>query len=132
MPLYEKEWWKKLFKGKEREKKVDAVNDIQAIKEFLQDVNSDAKILLKELDQLEELEKERQVARSGIIQINLETQEENFEKILERYEFLENDVGINGLRLRMIAKEWLKHAQKAGLKDLVKEKKQSVRWKYLF
>jgi len=81
---------------------------------------------------LEELEKERQVARSGIIQINLETQEENFEKILERYEFLENDVGINGLRLRMIAKEWLKHAQKAGLKDLVKEKKQSVRWKYLF
>jgi hypothetical protein len=101
---------------------------MDAIKEFLSDVNSESKILIKELNKLEELEKERKVASAGIVQVNLETQAKVIDKILERYEFFQNDVDINGQRVKIIVNQFLKKAEKAGLKDLVNNKKQKPRW----
>jgi hypothetical protein len=128
MALYEKKWWKDLF-NKEKEKKVDVLKDINAISEFLAEMNHDSKKLLEQLKKLGELEQEYHVAKSGIIQINLETQENIIDQILKRYEFFQNDVDINGLRVKMIAQEFLKRADSAGLKDLIDEKKKSRSWK---
>ena len=65
--------------------------------EFLADVPHDAKELVAKLKKLQELEKEYEMASSGILHINLETQAKLFDKLLERYEFFENDVDVNEL-----------------------------------
>ena len=103
------------------------LTDIQAIIEFLEQVPKDTETLLPLFKQLEELEKERQVASSSLIPTNLHTQEEALDKLLDQYEFLQNDVDINGIRLKRIAEEFLHNLGKADLKELQREKKQ--KWK---
>lgn len=120
-----KKWWAQ----KKEQKQRDVVNDVEAIIEFLGELKQDVKVLLPELEQLWELEKERKVAQPGLLQINLETQAEVLDKLLQRYEFFQNDIDINGLRMKQIAQEFLTKAQQAGLKDLVKECKEKPQWK---
>ena len=127
MPLYEKKWWKKLFAKKQHQKKVDSVKDIGAIIDFLEVVKLEAEEILPELTKLNNLEKERQVARSGIRQINLETQAKILDKIIEKYEFFQNDVDISGLRLQSIAVDVIERANKLDMKDFVKLRKKN--WK---
>ena len=119
-------WWKKQAK-KHEPKKAEMLTDIQAIIEFLEQVPKDTETLLPLFKQLEELEKERQVASSSLIPTNLHTQEEVLDKLLDQYEFLQNDVDINGIRLKRIAEEFLHNLGKADLKELQREKKQ--KWK---
>ncbi|MBI2572550.1 hypothetical protein HYV86_01710 [Candidatus Woesearchaeota archaeon] len=127
--LYERKWWQKLFKKPEFQTKVDVLNDIDAIRDYLDELKSDAKAITLKLNSLEELEKERQVAKSGIEVINLQAQGKILDELLDLYETFQNDADINGLRLKMICKEYLKNAQKAGMTHLVEEKKNSARWK---
>lgn len=123
----------KLFSRKQHTKKtVDVLNDLEAITEFLNDIQADTTELLSQLKKLQELEKEYHVAASGIIQVNLETQANILDKLLERYGFFENDVDVNGLRVKMIATEFLKRAGKAGMVDLVRLKEKDKRWKMLW
>ncbi len=122
--------WKKMFERKKESKQVDVVKDIEAIEDFLEDVNVEVKVLLKELRALQELEEERRVAKSGVLHVNLETQAGVFDKLLERYGFFQEDVDVNGLRLQRVAKVYLKQCQRAGLTDLVSEKKQDEKWKF--
>tara|TARA_Y100000310_G_scaffold337165_1_gene423545 strand:+ start:914 stop:1309 length:396 start_codon:yes stop_codon:yes gene_type:complete len=131
MKIYEKKWWRKMF-DKKKAPKEDVLKDLEAMIDFLEDVNDEAQHLIPELKKLEELEKERQVAESGLTQVNLETQAAVLDKVLERYEFFQNDVDINGIRVKRIAQEFLKQAKKAGMKDLVKEKEQSHQWKFFW
>ena len=109
---------------------MDVVNDIEAIQECLKDVTEEVRSLLPLLEELEELEKERQVAKAGVIKINLETQAKILDSILEKYEFFQNDVDINGLRVKKIAKQVLKEAKKEGLKELVEEKEKKMHWTF--
>lgn len=132
MAVYEKKWWKRLFAKEEKRKKADPLKDIDAIQEFLAEIGADTKPLLKDLQRLEELEKEFTVAKPGILHVNLETQAGVIESLLERYQFFQNDVDVNGLRMKMIANEFLKRAAKAGMTDLVEEKKKSDKWKLLW
>lgn len=122
-----KSWWQK----KELSKKEDAVKDIEAIIEFFEDINDDAKVVLPHLERLHELEKERVIAKEGLTPVNLETQAKVIDKLLERYEFFQNDVDVNGIRIKGIAVAFLKHAEKAGLRDLAKEKRQDIHWKFI-
>ena len=128
MAIYEKKWWKELFAKPTKKKKVDVVKDIEAITESLQDLPNDQQFLIEHLNKLIDLEREYHVAKSGIIQVNLETQATLLDKIIERYEFLQNDIAINGIRIQEMANEFLQRADKAGMKDLVKEKKQDQKW----
>ncbi len=130
MSIADTRLWKKMFGKLEHAKQVDVVKDIEAVEDFLEDVNADVKVLLKELRQLRELEQERMVAKSGVVHVNLETQGVVFDKILERYGFFQEDADINGLRLQKVAKMYLKQCQKVGLTDLVAEKKQDEKWKF--
>ncbi|MEW5896902.1 MAG: hypothetical protein AB1668_04375 [Nanoarchaeota archaeon] len=127
MPFYN--WWMKLFK-KEKERKKDVLKDIEAVIDFIEDSRADTQALLAELKKLKELEQEYHVARANIIPVNLKTQEKILDKIIERYEFFQNDTDVNGLRVKMIAEEFLKRAEKAGLKDILAEKKKSDKWKF--
>ncbi|MBI4983724.1 hypothetical protein HZC32_03710 [Candidatus Woesearchaeota archaeon] len=130
MPLYEQKWWKRLFGKEHQEKHVDSSKEIEAIGEFMVESNNDRTQILRLLEELEELEKERRVATSGALQINLDVQAVLLSKLLEEYEFFQDDVDINVLRLKMIAKQFLKEAEKAGMHDLVKEKKKDPRWQF--
>jgi len=129
MAWYEKRWWKKLLK-KKQEPKEDSIKDLTAVIEYIESINDEAELLLPELKKLEELETERQVAASGLAQVNLEAQAVILDKILKEYGFFQNDVDINGIRVKRIAKEFLKQAKKAGLKDLVKEKEKDNNWRF--
>jgi len=123
-------WWKKLFHKEAHEQPVNAVEDIEAVGEFLLSADKDKAAIIKLLEELEELEKERHVASSGVLQINLNAQADLLEKLLQSYSDFQNDVDINGLRIKKIAKNFLKEAEKAGLKDLAKEKKHDPKWMF--
>lgn len=122
-------WWSWIFK-KEAEPKVDVLKDIQAIQDSLKEAPRESKALLPELQKLEELERERQVARESVIPVNLEAQARILDTLLQRYEYYQNDVDINGIRVKLIAHEFLKKAKLAGLKELVKEKKKDMKWQF--
>jgi len=128
MALYKKKWWKNLFDKNQKKEKINVINDISAIKDFLRDLPNDIQVLKQKLNNLKELEKEYKVAKSGVIQVNLSTQAEIIEELLKRYDFLLNDADINSLRLKMIAKDFIRKADKAGLDDLVREKKKNLLW----
>lgn len=126
-----KKSWNKLFK-KHTTKKADVFSDLEAITEFLDEMQADTKELLSQLRKLQELEKEYHVASSGILHMNLETQGKILDKILERYGFFQDDVDVNGLRVKMIKAEFLKRAEKAGMTDLVRQKEKDKRWQTLW
>ena len=127
-----KKSWNTLFRKKHTSKKVDVLSDIEAITEFLNDIQADTKELLSQLKKLRELEKEYEVASSGILHVNLETQAKLLDKLLERYGFFQDDVDVNGLRVKMIAAEFLKRIKAAGMTDLVRQKEKDMRWKMLW
>ena len=128
MPIYNTIWWKKLFGKKEKVEKVEVLQDIQAITEFLTDVSSDTTALLPDLERLEELQKEYEVGTESIRPDNLKAQAEIIEHILQRYEYFQNDAAINGLRVQRIKDQFLHNADKAGMKDFAKEK--SDKWQF--
>jgi len=128
--LYEMSWWQKIFKKEVKKKREDALSSIAAVREFLADVPDQLKAMKPLLLQLEELEKERLVAKPGIVKLNLEAQSQVFEKLLDRYEFFQDDVDINGLRVKQLSRDFLEHAKKAGLKELVQEKLKTQKWKW--
>ena len=130
MGLLKQKWWKRTLERSSSESKVETLKDIEAIQEYLKEINNDTKSIQKLLEQLEELEKERLIAKETIVHVNLESQSKAIDKLIEKYEFFQNDVDINGLRVKRIAEKFLKHAEKAGLKDMVKIKKQDPRWRF--
>lgn len=117
-----------MFGKKKSPNKADVLKDIQAVLEELQDLKDEVKPLIKQLQKLEELEKEYEVGKEDVRLINLEAQGKVIDQILQRYEFLQDDIDINGIRVKQVAKEFLKRAQRTGLKDLVAEKKQDRKW----
>jgi histidyl-tRNA synthetase len=129
MPIYEKKWWKKIF-YKQKEVKINPLKDLNAIVEFLNDLDSDKNHLLKDLKQLQELEKERSVAKNDIVHVNLDTQSSVYDNLLERYEFFQSDVDINAIRLKRLANKLLIEAHNAGMKDLIKSKKKDAKWQF--
>ncbi len=127
MSLTEQKWWRKLVKP-EPEPKVDVTKDLAAVLEFLQDLSKAPKNLLTDLKKLQDLEAESHVAKSGLLQVNLESQAKILERIIDAYESLQNDTDINGIRVKRIVAQFLQKAQRAGLKDLVEKKKQDKKW----
>jgi len=130
--MTKKSWWQKSFGRKVHTEKIDIVKDLDAIVEYLEEINYDVNSILPELKKLMELEKERKVTDSGITHINLEAQASVFDGLLEKYEFFQNDADINGLRLKAIANQFLRNAKKHGMTELVKEKKADKRWKFFW
>jgi len=127
MPLYKKRWWKRLFDKRPKDK-VDVLKDVEAITMFLNEIDSEKDILLEELKKLKELETEYQVTKSEIKRTNLETQARILDKIVQRYEYLQNDTDINGQRVKIMAANLVRRADKNKMKDLAKQKEED--WKF--
>ncbi len=130
MGLAEQAWWKKMFKKRFHAQNVDMLENIKAVKEFLQEAHQEINAALPLLDQLEELEKERRIAREALAPVNLQSQSPILDNLLDRYEFLQNDTDINGLRVKKIAQQFLDNAKKAEQHDLLEAKKKDMRWKF--
>lgn len=130
MRLYKTKWWKTFFGKTKSNIKPDSAKDIKAVIEYLQEIKNDVKSLIPELKKMEMLEEERQVASSGIIHVNINTQAKILDGILERYGFFQSDTDVNGLRLQSIAVNLLEYADQAGMKDLVEKKRKDHRWKF--
>ena len=122
--------WRKfgLVKVPEHEK-VKPVEDLGAVIDFLKLLDHDVKSLVPELEKLQELVKERSVAKEGLLQVNLEAQGKILENILQRYQSLEDDTSVNAIRVKKVAQQFLEDCEKAGLKDYVNEKKKDLKWK---
>ena len=130
MSIYEKNWWRRTFKSsksKRMKKKVDILHDVDAMRDFLESVNGVSSKILKDLNAYEELEKERQVAKAGLVLMNLDAQADLVTKLIEKMSFLHDDCDLNMQRLEMITKQVLRNAKKAGMKDFVKENQE--KWK---
>lgn len=127
MSLYEKSWWKRTFKSSKSKKNVDILHDVDAMRDFLESVNGVSSKILKDLNAYEELEKERQVAKAGLVLMNLDAQADLVTKLIEKMSFLHDDCDLNMQRLEMITKQVLRNAKKAGMKDFVKENQE--KWK---
>lgn len=130
--MLKKSWMKLLGRKPHTKSKVDVLSDLEAITEFLQDIQADTKELLSQLKKLKELEQEYHVATSGIVHVNLETQAKLLDKLVERYGFFQSDVDVNGLRVKIVATEFLRRAKAAGMTDLVRQKEKDQRWKMLW
>ena len=122
--------WLKARRGTKKRDKVDILKDTSAIQEFMSDIKIDIAYLHEKLFKLEELEKERQTASSTLTETNLKAQGNILDDLLKRYESFNTDTSINGIRLKMIADEWLKLAKKEGLAQLAKEKKKKEYWSF--
>jgi hypothetical protein len=132
MALHQKKWWKRIFKKKEHKVKVDVIKDLDAMTEYLKELPQEIEPILKEIEKLRNLEQERGVATKSIVQINLDAQAKVIDSLLEKYEYVQNDVDINMLRLKKVANEFLRNAKHHGMKDLVNEKKEDHRWRILW
>ncbi|PIZ51887.1 hypothetical protein COY27_02270 [Candidatus Woesearchaeota archaeon CG_4_10_14_0_2_um_filter_33_13] len=130
--MVKKSWWQRIRERDVDNEKINATKDLEAVIEFLNEIKFDVQELLPLFKKLLDLERERQVATSGIVHVNLETQANLLDKILEKYEFLQGDAEINGIRVKAVAEQFIKNAKAAGMTDLVKEKKQDKRWKFFW
>ena len=118
-----------MFKKEAVEKKVaTSLGNIQAVLDFLDEAHQEVSSLKPLVKQLEELEKERGIATKELIVVNLQTQAEILDQILGKYEFLQNDADINGIRVKRIATAFLNLAKEAELHDLVKKKLEDKKW----
>ena len=115
-------WWKK----KPEVKEIDALHELEAVKEFIRDISIDLKQIVTSLGEFEELEKELRVAKGDLTATAIEAQAAAIIKLKESYEFLQNDIDVNGQRIKMIYEQFIRNAERAGLNNLVdkiKEKK---------
>ncbi len=108
--------------------KEDSLKDIEAILEYLAEVKEDVSKMQGQMEKLRNLEKERLVAGTGLLQVNLQAQIMLLDPLIEEYDAYEDDCVIQGIRLKRVAREWARRAKKAGLKDLVKEKLGKMVW----
>ncbi|MAG61119.1 hypothetical protein CL619_05000 [archaeon] len=120
---------KKAHKAVHKVKETDSLKDIEAIIDYLKEVHLDTEKLLKQMKKLQDLEKERTIASEGLLHVNLQAQAELFDSLLRDYESFQDDTSISSIRVQHVAKEFLKYAKKAGMKDLVKEKKKDQQWR---
>ena len=112
-----------------REIAADADTDIGAIVQFLKDTHHDTGSLLKLFARLRELRKEAaqltdEHARRG----NLRAQIELFDELLLRYEGYDQDVEINGIRVKRIARQFIEEARDAKLYTLLDKIKKDPQW----
>ena len=116
-------------KAVHKTKEKDSLKDITAIIDFLEEVHLDVEKLLPQMRKLEELEKERTIAKGGILHVNIQTQAELLDSLLRDYESFQDDASISSIRVQHVSMLLMKYAKKAGMNDLVREKKQDQQWR---
>jgi len=94
----------------------DIDKDISAIIDFIRESTRDIKDIYRLCRQLQQLrEKEKQMlerrAPEPSLQYNAKEQLEAFDKLLETYDFFDEDVEVNRQRMKFISRALKKHAR---------------------
>ena len=132
------EWkiWQKLglTKPKEIESKIDIDKDIDAILLFTKEISPDIKELSELFAKFKSLRKKEVLLRKSKASIKkirgiIEQEVEVYDKILEKYEYLELEVDVNGERVKNISTVLGKTAKDANISQKwLKRIKESERW----
>ncbi len=120
---------KKAHKAVHKIKETDSLKDISAVIDYLKELHLDTEKLLEQMKKLEELEKERTIASTGLLHVNIQTQAELLDGLLRDYESFQDDTSISSIRVQHVARELIKNAKKAGMTDLVAQKKKDQQWR---
>ena len=114
----------------------DLDKDLQAILDFLKESVQDIKtvyVLCKKMQQLREKEKHLVEGRAPqpSLQYNTKEQLEVFDKLLEAYDFFDEDVEVNKQRVKFIAKTLKKIAAERNVdSELLKSLQKREWWMY--
>jgi len=114
----------------------DLDKDLQAILDFLKESVQDIKtvyVLCKKMQQLREKEKHlvEGKAPQPSLQYNTKEQLEVFDKLLEAYDFFDEDVEVNKQRVKFIAKTLKKIAAERNVdSELLKSLQKKEWWMY--
>ena len=114
----------------------DLDKDLQAILDFLKESVQDIKtvyVLCKKMQQLREKEKHLVEGRAPqpSLQYNTKEQLEVFDKLLEAYDFFDEDVEVNKQRVKFIAKTLKKIAAERNVdSELLKSLQKKEWWMY--
>ena len=122
--------WEKIgFKHREIEADIDT--DISAANDYLKNVYRDAEDLQKLFSRLIALRKEAKMLTDDTIQVkNMRAQIELYDKLLQHYEDYYEDAGINAIRVKKVAKDYLGQAQKFKLYDILDKIKKELHWMF--
>ncbi|MFH1682247.1 MAG: hypothetical protein ABIA37_00470 [Candidatus Woesearchaeota archaeon] len=124
------EWkiWNRFKKDDYQKKKtVPIKEELAAVISFLKE--TELRMMITELEKMRELAEEEGLVDGELIEKNLKEQIHLFDQIIQKYDFFQNDVDINGLRMKKIAVELLKRAEHHKMKELVEEKKKDLNWR---
>lgn len=123
--------WKlwELLGFKKRIEHVDVDKDIDALLMYLKDVPYDVEELLKMFMRLVNLRKEMKLlSDEGARKENLRRQIELYDRLLLRYEEYDEDVIINGIRVKNIATRYVEEAKKNKFYAVLEKMKTETRW----
>jgi len=115
--------------GKKKREVVDIPKDLEAIEEFLANINEDVKRVKRDVTQARMLFDEAKVVEARLLDKNLTHHIEVMDNVVKDYELFQSDVNVNGLRVKKIARELLRRAKERGLLELAKDKWKDSRWR---
>ncbi|MAF99485.1 MAG: hypothetical protein CMH61_02635 [Nanoarchaeota archaeon] len=115
--------------GKKKSQLVDIPKDLDAISEFLSDIENDIKKLKGDVANAQMLFNEAKVVEARLLDKNLTHHIEVMDNVVKDYEIFQSDVNVNGLRVKKIARELIRRAKERGLLDLAREKWKDSRWR---
>ncbi len=111
---------------------VHPIREVDAIIDFFHVLNLESGKIIARLEQLKELEKERQVTKSEkLIRVNLQSQGMVLDQLLVDLELLRDDTAINDIRMKRLAMAFASDCVKHKQKKLVEKYKEKKAWKFL-
>ena len=122
---------------KKKHRKVDVDKDLRAVALFLDEVSFDIKKIKTLLDHMISLRhKEKELlakhAPAESLRFNTEKQAQVWDKLMEAYEYFDEDVDINGERIKLIAHDLKKKAKRRHISrqmlDRMEGKVEGVEW----
>jgi hypothetical protein len=129
------EWkiWQKLGIVKPVEEVVNINKDLDAISLFLKETIPVGNTLMKQITEMKKLrKKEKELRKAGKdIKFNILQQVRIYDKILENYEFFEQDTDVNGERVKKISHALGKTAKQEMIdKKWIEKIRKSERWTF--
>ena len=132
------EWkiWQSLGITKKKEEYVDVAKDLSAVVTFIRDETPilrkllDMSVTMQELRKKEIQLKEQNAPDEDLRRILID-EIKLYDEILKLYEFYSLDVGVNGARLKKVAKVFKKKALETNVQsDVMEAVKKSDRWNF--
>ncbi len=123
------------FWVKKKKKKINVDEDLEIISLFFNEVNEDIENLKHLFAHMKILRHKygkliKTNAPQNAIRANVQEQIQTYDKILQLYRFLDEDVEINGLRSKMVSDVLVKKAQELSVDPEILKLTKQPRWTF--